>query len=45
MTIKKRGNTYAASIKRKIDGEIFRFDKRFKTLKEAQAGEREFLFN
>jgi integrase len=45
MSIKKRGNTYAVSIKRKLDGEIFRFDKRYKTLKEAQAGEREFLYN
>ena len=45
MSIKKRGTTYAVSIKRKIDGEIYRFDKRYQTLKEAQIGEREFLYN
>ena len=45
MSIKKRGTTYAVSIKRKVDGEIYRFDKRYQTLKEAQIGEREFLYN
>ena len=45
MTIKKRGNTFAVSVKRTVDGKVYRFDKRFKTLKEAKIGEREFLYN
>ena len=45
MSIKKRGNTYAVSIKRIVDGEVFRFDKRYQTLKEAKASERAFLYN
>ncbi|MFL2700371.1 MAG: tyrosine-type recombinase/integrase [Gammaproteobacteria bacterium] len=46
MSIIKCGtNSYRVSISKTIDGEIFRFDKRYKTRKEAQAGEREFLYN
>ena len=46
MSIIKYGtNSYKVSVSKTIDGETFRFDKRYKTRKEAQSGEREFLYN
>ena len=46
MSIVKYGkNSYKATVTKTIDGETYRFDKRYKTRKEAQAGEREFLYN
>ena len=45
MSIRKRGAKFDVSITRTIDGERFRLDKTFNSLKEAQAGEREFLYN
>ena len=46
MSIVKYGkDSYKATVTKTIDGETYRFDKRYKTKKEAQIGEREFLYN
>ena len=46
MSIVKYGkNSYKVSIKKRIDGRIYRFDKRFKTMNEAKSAEAEFIHN
>ena len=43
--VKYAKNSYKVTVTKTIDGETYRFDKRYKTRKEAQVGEREFLYN